>query len=520
MPLSRFHPIVQKWFAHQFAGVTEPQRLGWPVIQSGEDALISAPTGSGKTLAAFLSALDELVRTASAGELTDETRILYVSPLKALSNDVRVNLEIPLAGIAELARAEGAPLPEIRAAVRTGDTPMAERALMTRKAPHILVTTPESLFILLTAEKSRQMLRSVRTLIVDEIHAVAGSKRGSHLALSMARLEALAEGRGQKIGLSATVSPIEEVGRFLSGRAHIIQVGRRRDMDIAVEVPRDELGAVASNEMWSEIYDRTAALALEHRTTLVFVNTRRQTERVAHALGERLGAGAVLPHHGSLSRRLRMEAEQRLKRGELRAVVATASLELGIDVGTVDLVCQIGSPRSIAAALQRIGRAGHWVGAKPKGRLFCTTRDELIECAALVRAIRAGILDKIEIPNAPLDILAQQLVATTATGEWKEEDLFDMVRSAYPYRDLTRKSFNSVVEVLSEGIATMRGRRGAMLHRDQVNGVIKGRRGARLIAITNGGAIPETTQFQVIAEPENTLVGTVDEDFAIESNAG
>ena len=315
MPLSRFHPVVEKWFTQQFAGVTEPQRLGWPVIQSGEDVLISAPTGSGKTLAAFLHALDELVRSAAAGELADETRILYVSPLKALSNDVRLNLEIPLAGIAELARAEGAPLPEIRAAVRTGDTPMAERALMTRKAPHILVTTPESLFILLTAEKSRQMLRSVRTLIVDEIHAVAGSKRGSHLALSMARLEALAEGRVQKIGLSATVSPIEEVGRFLSERAQIIQVGRRRDMDIAVEVPRDELGAVASNEMWSEIYDRTAALVAEHRTTLVFVNTRRQAERVAHALGERMGEGAVLPHHGSLSRRLRLEAEQRLKRG-------------------------------------------------------------------------------------------------------------------------------------------------------------------------------------------------------------
>ena len=364
------------------------------------------------------------------------------------------------------------------------------------------------------------MLRSVRTLIVDEIHAVAGSKRGSHLALSIARLEELADGRVQKIGLSATVSPIEEVGRFLSKRAHIIQVGRRRDMDIAVEVPRDELGAVASNEMWSEIYDRTAALVAEHRTTLVFVNTRRQAERVAHALGERLGEGAVLPHHGSLSRRLRLEAEQRLKRGELRAVVATASLELGIDIGTVDLVCQMGSPRSIAVALQRIGRAGHWVGAKPKGRIFATTRDELIESAAVIRSIKRGELDRLEIPRAPLDILAQQMVAMAACDDWGEDELFAFVRRSYPYGDLLRRDFDAVVEMLSEGMATSRGRRGAFLHRDQVNHRLRGRRGARLMAITNGGAIPDSAQYQVVAEPEGTNVGTVDEDFAVESLAG
>jgi ATP-dependent Lhr-like helicase len=520
MPLSRFDHLTRRWFTDRFPTVTEPQLLGWPEIQAGRDVLISAPTGSGKTLAAFLIALDSLVRKSRSGELENSTEILYVSPLKALSNDVQKNLDIPLSGIADLAGQEGVLLAPIRTAVRTGDTPASERLQMMKHAPHILVTTPESLFILLTSEGGRRMLRRVRTLIVDEIHAVAGSKRGSHLALSIARLEALVQGPLQKIGLSATVSPVEQVAQFLGRDPKIIQIGHRRAMDLAVEVPRDELNSVASNEMWKDIYDRLANLALEHRTTLVFVNTRRLSEKVAHHLAERLGETAVLPHHGSLSRSLRLEAEQRLKRGELRAVVATASLELGIDIGTVDLVCQVGSPRSIAAALQRVGRAGHWVGALPKGRLFCTTRDELIECAALVRAIRAGILDKIEIPRAPLDILAQQLVATTATGEWNEDALFDMVRSAYPYRDLTRKSFNSVVEILSEGIATMRGRRGAMLHRDQVNGVIKGRRGARLIAITNGGAIPETTQFQVIAEPENTLVGTVDEDFAIESNAG
>jgi ATP-dependent Lhr-like helicase len=515
-----FDPLIQTWFNQRFASVTEPQRLGWPQIRSGADVLISAPTGSGKTLAAFLLALDDLVRRARQGELPNQTEVLYVSPLKALSNDVHKNLEVPLAGIAELARAEGVSLAPIRTAVRTGDTPVWERQQMGKEAPHILVTTPESLFILLTAEKSRRMLSAVRTLIVDEIHAVAGSKRGSHLALSIARLEKLASGRLQKIGLSATVSPIEEVATLLSDHARIIQVGHRRAMDLAVEVPRDELGPVASNEMWAEIYDRVTALALDHRTTLIFVNTRRLAERVAHNLAERLGENAVLPHHGSLSRRLRLEAEQRLKRGELRAVVATASLELGIDIGTVDLVCQIGSPRSIAVALQRVGRSGHWVGALPKGRLFATTRDELIECAALVRAIRAGELDRTEIPKAPLDILAQQIVAMAACEEWKEEDLFARVRSAWPYRELSRRDFDAVVEMLSEGIATSRGRRGAFLHRDQVNGRLRGRRGARLAAITCGGAIPDTAQYQVIAEPEGTVVGTLDEDFAVESMAG
>ncbi|HLX41914.1 MAG TPA: DEAD/DEAH box helicase [Bryobacteraceae bacterium] len=524
MPLSSFDlpfdPLVQQWFSERFRDVTEPQRLGWPEIRAGRDVLISAPTGSGKTLAAFLISLDGLVRQAREGELPNETAILYISPLKALSNDVHKNLEWPLGGIAELARQAGVSLGKIRVAVRTGDTPMAERQRMGKEAPHILVTTPESLFILLTAEGPRKMLKSVRGVIVDEIHAIADDKRGSHLALSIARLEALTGAHLQKIGLSATVSPIQDVARFLSPGAKIVQVGHRRAMELAVEVPRDELGPVASTEMWGEIYDRLAELARENRTTLVFVNTRRLSERVAHHLGERLGENAVLPHHGSLSRQLRLDAEQKLKSGQLRAVVATASLELGIDIGTVDLVCQIGSPRSIAVALQRIGRAGHWVGALPKGRLFATTRDELIECAALVRAIRSGELDAIEIPPAPLDILAQQIVAMSACDDWNEDDLFAWIRRAYPYRNLARRDFDAVIEMLSEGIATSRGRRGAFLHRDQVNHRVRGRRGARLAAITSGGAIPDTAQYQVIAEPEGTVVGTLDEDFAIESLAG
>ena len=521
--LSAFDPLVAEWFITRFGSATEPQIQGWPEIRAGRDVLISAPTGSGKTLAAFLLCLDRLVRQARAGELPNETEVVYVSPLKALSNDVRKNLEIPLTEISELAARRGITLAPIRTAVRTGDTPAWERQQMGKWRPHILVTTPESLYILLTAEKSRQMLRSTRTMIVDEIHAVADDKRGSHLALSLARLDALVAEDGrrpQRIGLSATVKPIDEVAQFLSPDARIVDIGHRRAMELAVEVPRDELGPVASNEMWAEIYDRVAQLILAHRTTLVFVNTRRLSERVAHALAERLGENFVLPHHGSLSRALRLEAEARLKSGELRAVVATASLELGIDIGSVDLVCQIGSPRSIAVALQRVGRSGHWVGAKPKGHFFTTTRDELIECAALVRAIRLGSLDKLEIPSAPLDILAQQIVAETAARDWQEDDLYTLFRGAYPYRNLERAQFDAIVSMLSDGIATQRGRSGAYLHRDQVNGRVRGRRGARLAAITSGGAIPETANYAVVAEPEGKVVGTLDEDFAVESLAG
>ena len=528
MPVSPFDPLIQQWFA----GVgkpTEPQELGWPEIRSGRDVLISAPTGSGKTLAAFLSCLDDLVRRARSADLADETTVLYLSPLKALSNDIQKNLDRPLAEIRELAESQGIELTDIRTALRTGDTKASERQRMTRKPPHILVTTPESLFILLTAEKSRQILRTVRTVIVDEIHAVADDKRGSHLALSLARLERLVLRHGgrrpQRVGLSATVNPLAEVADFLSGefregRGKVVSVGHQRAMELAVEVPKDELSAVASAETWGEIYDRLAELIKAHRTTLVFVNTRRLSERIAHQLQERLGEDAVLPHHGSLSRQLRLNAEERLKEGELKAVVATASLELGIDIGTVDLACLIGSPRSIAVALQRVGRSGHWVGALPQGRFFPTTRDELVECAALVRAIRKGELDRLEIPEAPLDILAQQLVAEVACEEYDEADLLALVRSAYPYRNLKQKDFDEVVDVLSEGIAHSRGRSGAYLHRDRVNGRLRARRGARLAAITSGGAIPDNAQYAVIAEPEGTKVGMLDEDFAIESSVG
>jgi ATP-dependent Lhr-like helicase len=518
--LNSFDPIVREWFVSKFVTPTEPQELGWPLIAAGENTLISAPTGSGKTLAAFLQAINRLVESARIGELENTTQVVYVSPLKALSNDVQRNLDAPLAEIAALAHERGESFPSIRTAVRTGDTPASERQKMTREAPHILVTTPESLYILLTAGRSRKMLQKTSAVIVDEIHALADDKRGSHLALSLARLDALVGRPVQHIGLSATVKPIEEIANFLAPGTKIVNTGHRRQMDLAIEVPRDELQAIASTELWNEVYDRIAQLILEHRTTLVFVNTRRMSERVAYALESRLGKDVVLPHHGSLARRIRHDAEQRLKSGSLRAVVATASLELGIDVGTVDLVCQIGSPRSIAAALQRVGRAGHWRGAIPKGRLFATTRDELIECAAVVSAIGKGDLECIEIPQNPLDILAQQIVAETSAVDWNEDELFDCFRTAWPYHHLPRERFDEIVAMLSDGITTQRGRSGAMLHRDQVNHRIRGRRGARLAAMTSGGAIPDNANYTVVAEPDGKNVGTLDEDFAIESLVG
>src|SRR5579863_7069442 len=518
------HPLVQEWFVGKFGTATEPQILGWPHILAGKDTLISAPTGSGKTFAAFLACIDRLVRKAITGGLRDEIEVLYVSPLKALGNDIQKNLEMPLGEILHLAAARGFLMPEIRTAVRTGDTLMHERRAMQKRPPQILVTTPESLYILLTAGKSREMLRTVRTVIVDEIHAVADDKRGSHLALSLERLEALTGCHPTRIGLSATQQPIERIGQFLSGSSRplptIVEVAQRREFDLSVEVPASELGAVASNEMWDEIYKRIAELVQQHRSTLIFVNTRRLAERVAHHLSALLGEDAVASHHGSLSRLRRLAVENKLKAGEIRALVATASLELGIDIGAIDLVCQIGSPRSIAVALQRVGRAGHWRGAVPKGRLFATTRDELLECAALVRSIRHGLLDRILIPECPLDVLAQQIVAECSAAEWQEDDLFALLKRAYPYRNLSRENFDELVEVLSSGISARRGRYGAYLYHDAVNKRLRARRGSRLASITSGGAIPENALYTVIAEPEGIVVGTLDEDFAVESLRG
>ena len=530
----RFHPAVARWFEQTFESPTEPQRRGWPAIQSGRHVLISAPTGSGKTLAAFLGSLDVLFREGARTDLPDEIRVVYVSPLKALSNDIRKNLQEPLSGIRALLReTEGHDI-DVRAEVRTGDTTAAQRQALIKKPPHILVTTPESLYLLLTSESGRDMLRTVRTLIMDEIHAVVDDRRGAHLALSVERLAALTKsmsgGPLQRIGLSATQKPIEEVARFLVG-AHsvdeagnpdceIIDIGHRRELDVTIELPKSPLEAVMSNEVWEEIYHRLAELIQAHRTTLVFVNTRRMAERVTHHLSELLGADAVTSHHGSLSAKLRLDAEDRLKRGELKALVATASLELGIDIGSVDLVCQLGTTRSIASLLQRVGRAEHKRGGLPKGRIFPLSRDELVECAALLRCVHRGELDRLSIPEKPLDVLAQQIVAAASAEDWDENEFFELVRSSWPYRNLTSEEFDSVVKMLAEGFSTKRGRRSALIHHDGVNHRLRGRRGARLVALTSGGAIPDNADYRVILDPSETFVGTVNEDFAVESLAG
>ena len=530
-----FHPAVARWFARSFPAPTDPQLRAWPEIKKQRHTLIAAPTGSGKTLAAFLSAIDDLVRLGVEGRLDDSTHVIYVSPLKALSNDVQRNLQVPLEGIQEELKALGLPEVNIRTLVRTGDTPAAERTAMTKRPPHIVVTTPESLYILLTSEGGRRMLETARTLIVDEIHAVVGDKRGSHLALSIERLEQLVRQHSSnasltRIGLSATQRPIEEVARFLVGTENldanntpnctIIDSGHARKLDIAIELPESPLSAVMSGEVWNEIYDLLAQLIRQHHTTLVFVNTRRLAERVARHLGERIGDENIAAHHGSLAREHRLVAEQRLKSGELSALVATASLELGIDIGDVNLVCQLGSTRSIASFLQRVGRSNHTVAGFPKGRIFPLSRDELVECVAIVDSVRRGELDRLEIPEKPLDILAQQIVAAVAAEEWGEDDLFRMVRRAYPYRNLEREQFDSIVRMLAEGFSTKRGRRSTYLHHDAVNQRVRGRRGARLAAITSGGAIPDTADYAVVLEPNDLVIGTVNEDFAIESLQG
>ena len=523
MGLSSFHPVTAAWFRSTLGEPTEVQARAWPLIQRGQHALIAAPTGSGKTLAAFFSIIDELVQRRLQGPLPDELHVLYISPLKALSVDVEKNLRVPLIGIeAGLETAGLARHGEIRVQVRTGDTPSSQRAAMMKKPPHILATTPESLYLLLTSEGGRRMLKSVRTVIVDEIHAVVGTKRGSHLALSLERLENLAGCKLVRVGLSATQKPIEQVAQFLapSDTCEIIDAGHRRQLDLALEIPRSPLTAVMPTEVWNEVYDRLVELIDSHRTTLVFVNTRRIAERMAHNLSQRLGSDAVTAHHGSMSKEHRLDAEERLKAGTLRALVATASLELGIDIGAVDLVCQIGSPRTIAAFLQRVGRSGHTVGGLPKGRLFPMSRVDLIECAAIFDSVHRGELDHIILPEQPLEVLAQQLVAELACGEYREDDLFAMTRRAYPYRDLERKDFDELMGMLGDGFTTRRGRRSAYVHRDRIHGTARGRRNARLTALVSGGVIPDNFDYDVILEPQGAFIGTLNEDFAIESMAG
>ena len=534
--LDSLHPAVRTWFERRFpAGPTLPQADGWAQIAAGRHTLIAAPTGSGKTLAAFLICIDRIYQAYDADpELPEGTQVVYVSPLKALAVDIWQNLDKPIAEIAAVAAELGMPAPDIRVCVRTGDTAASERAAMLKRPPHFLITTPESLYLLVTAERSRAMLRTVTTVIVDEIHAVAGNKRGSHLAITLERLQHVARETGpvQRIGLSATQRPVELVARLLVGagpdrseadgspRCSIVDTGHRRELDLRMELPSDELGAVATTDQMAEICDKIAGHVQQHRTTLVFVNTRRMAEQLAHQLGERLGEGQVAAHHGSLSKERRLRVETRLRDGDLRALVATASLELGIDIGPVELVCQIGSPRSFATFLQRVGRSNHSRNGVPSGLVYPTTRDELVECAALLRGARTGRLDRLIIPDCPLDILAQQIVAECSAADWETGDLLALVRGAAPFAGLSAENFADVAELVSEGIRTGRGRRAAYLHRDQVNGQLRGRRGARIAALTSGGAIPELGDYRVLAEPDEAVVGTVNEDWAIESMAG
>ncbi len=561
MSLELFHPVIQDWFRSRFENPTEPQQLGWPAIAEGGHVLIAAPTGSGKTLTAFLAVIDRLFRESVEQSLAPTMRVVYVSPLRALSNDMHRNLEVPLKEILEESERQGLKVAPLRVGIRTGDTPAHQRTALTRKPPHILVTTPESLFLLLTAENGRKALRTVDTIIVDEIHALVRDKRGSHLALSIERLEELVESSLQRIGISATQRPIERIARFLVGGGDrsrveqestaekelsqhpsphprplsrgergeadendvpctIIDVGHQRDMELSIETPASELSAVCSHEQWAEVNSKIVELVNSHRSTLIFVNTRRLAERLTFQLSKLLGDDAIGTHHGSLAKDIRFDIEQRLKTGQLKAVVATASLELGIDVGYIDLVVQIGSPRSIATFLQRTGRSGHALGLTPKGVLFALTRDELLECMALVRAVKAGRLDVISIPEAPLDILAQHIVSEASARECGTDEMFAMCRRAYPYRNLKREPFDEVLKFLSEGVTPTAGRSRTLLHHDQVNRKIRARQGARLTVVNNSGAIAEIDSVRVVAEPDMTVVGNVDEDFAVESSGG
>ena len=530
-----FHPIVQRWWETRFGEPTdggtrvlpptEAQLEGWRSIRAGRHTLIAAPTGSGKTLAAFLTSIDQLLRESlEGGQLPDEVRVIYVSPLKALSADIHKNLAEPRREMRHIAEEMGSPPVRITAAVRSGDTPQAERAAMLRTPPHILVTTPESLYLLLTAERSRQMLKTARVIIVDEIHAILESRRGAHLALSLERLDHACGRCLQRVGLSATQKPIEEVAQFLIGSEKsdctIVDRGHKRNIDLEIEVPGSPLEAVMSGEVWQETYKRLVELIESHRTTLIFVNTRRLSERMAFQLSERLGAEHVAAHHGSLAKEARLGAEAKLREGRLKVLVATASLELGIDIGHVDLVCQISSPHRIATLLQRVGRSGHTVSGLPKGRVFPVTRDDLIECAAMVRAVKDGELDRVLIPDRPLDVLAQQIVAESAAEEWDESALFELFRRAYPYRGLEKAEFDEVVAMLAHGYATKRGQRAALVHYDAVHQKLRERRGSRMIAIMSGGAIPEVFDYRVQLEPEGLFIGTLNEDFAIESLPG
>lgn len=533
-----FHPVIQAWFARRFpAGPTDPQRHAWPDIASGDDVLVAAPTGSGKTLTAFMVGINEFFCSPPDAQPLGPS-IVYLSPLKALATDIRHNLQQPLEELASLAVEMGYEAPPIRVEVRTGDTSQTERQQHVRKPPHIYVTTPESFYLLLTSPNGRNILRHVSTVIVDEIHYMAPDKRGTHLTLSLERLDRLtmetSGRRAQRIGLSATQRPLELVADFLSGvdrirPTRIVDCVAARSVDFAISLPATELEAVMPTEQFHEVLGQLADMVAQHTTTLIFVQSRRLAERLAHELTDVLlenslvgdAEQSVAAHHGSMSHERRHLIESKLRAGQLRALVATASLELGIDIGPVDLVVQVGSPRSISTFLQRAGRANHRVGGIPTARLIPFNRHELIEAIALLDSVRRGELDVLQIPEEPIDVLMQQLVAEVSTRADDTPDaLYELVRHAYPYRNLSRATFDEALEFVSHGVFTGRGQRGQQLSLDPINDTVRPRRSAKHAAIMNGGTIPDLGDYNVIVDPDNQVIGQLSEDFAIESAVG
>src|SRR5213595_1265356 len=507
-PLSLFRPETRAWFERNFAAPTPAQARGWPAIAAGGHTLIQAPTGSGKTLAAFLSAIDRLTAEPNRG-----LRLLYVSPLKALNYDVERNLRGPLAGLQS----------ELRVAVRTGDTPQKERAAMLREPPDILITTPESLFLLLTS-RARELLRSVETLILDEVHAVAGTKRGAHLALSVERLQRLVGEPVQRIGLSATQRPLDEIGRFVSGGREIelVDAGRAKEIDLKVVVPLDDMREPEEQQsIWPSIYPEILELVRAHRSTIVFVNNRRLAERLALRLNELAEEEIARAHHGSIAREQRVEIEELLKRGAIPCLVATSSLELGIDMGAVDLVIQVESPKSVARGLQRVGRAGHSLGEISRGRIFPKFRADLLESAVVAQRMQEGLIEETQIPRNPLDVLAQHIVAICADEEIEVAELHDLVRRAYPFAELSRAQLENVLDMLagrypSDEFAELRPR----IIWDRTAGVIRGRSGVRRLAVTNAGTIPDRGLFGVHLIDGGGRVGELDEEMVYEARAG